>query len=130
MIARALRRKCPRCGESAYESFFGMREHCRRCGLEFEREEGYWVGAMIINTTVTFATFLIVFGGSIVLTWPDIPWPAVLAVTIAANVLIPIWFYPVSKTLWMALELSWHPLEEEELAAASARAGDEAFRAS
>lgn len=106
-----------------------MREHCRRCGLEFEREEGYWVGAMIINTTVTFATFLVVFGGSIALTWPEVPWPAVLAVTVTANLLIPIWFYPVSKTLWMALELSWHPLEEDELAAASERARDEAFRA-
>jgi hypothetical protein len=105
-----------------------MREHCRRCGLEFEREEGYWVGAMIINTTMTFATFLVVFGGSIVLTWPDVPWPGVLAVTVVANILIPVWFYPVSKTLWMALELSWHPLEEDELAAASARAEDEAFR--
>ena len=130
MVFRALRRKCPRCGDPAYESFFGMREHCLRCGLEFEREEGYWVGAMIINTTVTFATFLLVFGGSIVLTWPDVPWPAVLAVTIAANILMPVWFYPVSKTLWLALELSWHPLEDDELAAASARAGDEAFRAS
>lgn len=128
MISRALGRKCPRCGDSAYKTFFGMRAHCSRCGLEFEREEGYWVGAMIINTTVTFATFLVVFGGSIVLTWPDVPWPAVLVVTIAVNVVIPVWFYPVSKTLWMALELSWHPLEEDELAAASARASDEAFR--
>jgi len=30
----------------------------------------------------------------------------------------------------MALELSWHPLEDDEVAAASARAGDEAFRVS
>ncbi len=48
--------------------------------------------------------------------------------TIAANILVPVWFYPVSKTLWMALELSWHPLEEDERAAASARATDETFR--
>lgn len=107
-----------------------MTEHCRRCGIEFEREEGYWVGAMIINTTLTFATFLVVFGGSIILTWPDVPWTAVLVVTIAANILIPVWFYPISKTLWMAFELSWHPLEEDEVAAASARAEDDSFRAS
>lgn len=86
------------------------------------------MGAMIINTTVTFATFLVVFGGSIVLTWPDVPWPAVLIITVAANLVVPVWYYPISKTLWMALELSWHPLEDEEIVSAASRAGDDAYR--
>lgn len=128
MISRALRRRCPRCGDKAFASFFEMREHCARCGLRFEREQGYWVGAMIINTTITFGTFVLVFGGAILITWPDVPWAAVLAVTIIANLLIPIWFYPLSKTLWMALELSWHPLETDEIDAAAGRASDQRFR--
>lgn len=105
-----------------------MMEHCARCGLEFEREEGYWVGAMIINTTLTFVTFIAVFGGSVIVTWPDVPWAAVLIVTVVANIAIPILFYPVSKTLWLALELSWHPLEREEVVSAARRAADETFR--
>lgn len=128
MLARALRRRCPRCGDHAFETFFAMKAHCRRCGLEFEREPGYWVGAMIINTTATFATFLAVFGGAILLTWPEVPWVWVLLVTAVTNLVIPILFYPISKTLWAALELSWHPLEAEELSAASARAADNGFR--
>ena len=72
-LGRALRRRCPRCGESAFESWFGMAEHCSRCGLRFEREPGYWVGAVTINTIVIFGTFLVVFGGLVVLTWPDVP---------------------------------------------------------
>lgn len=98
-----------------------MREHCRSCGLRFEREPGYWVGAVIINTTVIFGTFLVLFGGMVLLTWPDVPWAVVLAVTVAANVTIPIVFYPLSKTVWLALELSWHPLEPEEIASAASR---------
>ncbi len=27
-----------------------MTGECPRCGLKFEREEGYWLGAIIINT--------------------------------------------------------------------------------
>lgn len=123
-----MRRSCPRCGEPAFVGFFELRENCRRCGLQFEREEGYWVGAMIINTTVTFATFFLVFVGAILLTWPDVPWIWVLITTVLANLVIPICFYPISKTLWAALELSWHPLEPEELAAAAARADDGRFR--
>ena len=123
MLGRGLRRRCPRCGEPAYVSFFQMRYRCARCGLRFEREPGYWVGAMIINTTVTFATFLVVFGGAIVLTWPDVPWIWVLIATGLVNLAVPILFSPVSKTLWLALELGWHPLEDDELAEAARHAG-------
>lgn len=105
-----------------------MKEHCESCGLGFEREAGYWVGAMIINTTVTFATFIAVFGGSIAATWPDIPWALVLVLTATANVAIPILFYPISKSLWLGLELSWHPLEEEEIEAAAGRAQEPGYR--
>lgn len=100
-----------------------MREHCPGCGLRFEREPGYWVGAVTINTTVIFGTFLVVFGGLVVLTWPEVPWLTVLIVTAAANVLIPTLFYPISKTVWLALEMGWHPLEPEEIEAARARLG-------
>jgi hypothetical protein len=44
-------------------------------------------------------------------------------VTITAMALVPLLLYPLSKTIWMALELSWHPLEEEEIAGAAARMG-------
>lgn len=123
MLIRALRRRCPRCGEPAFHSWFTMREHCPSCGLRFEREPGYWVGAVIVNTTIIFGTFLVVFGGMVAVTWPDVSWPAVLATTASANVTIPIIFYPMSKTVWLALELSWHPLEPNEIEEAEARVG-------
>ena len=122
MIGRALRRRCPRCGGKAFESYFRMKEHCDFCGLGFGREPGYWVGATIINTIVTFGSFLLVFGGLILMTWPDVPWTTVFGVTIVANTAIPVALYPISKTLWLALELTWHPLEPHEIEAATMRA--------
>ena len=62
-----------------------MKEDCSRCGIHFEREEGYWVGALIINTTVTFGTFLVIFVSGILITWPEVPWTVVGVVTIVAN---------------------------------------------
>jgi hypothetical protein len=100
-----------------------MKEDCSQCCIHFEREEGYWVGALIINTTVTFATFLVIFVSGILITWPDVPWTVVGVVTIVANGLIPVAFYPVSKSLWLALEMGWHPLEPEEVEAAGVRSG-------
>jgi len=79
------------------------------------------VGALIINTAVVFGTFLVLFVGGILVYWPEVPWGALSVVTLGTMALLPIFFYPLSKTLWMALELSWHPLEPAEIDAAAAR---------
>lgn len=89
-----------------------MKEVCPGCRHEFEREPGYWVGALIINTTLIFGLFLIVFLGGMLLTWPDVPWTALLVVLVITNLTIPILFYPQSKTLWVAAELGWNPVEK------------------
>lgn len=50
-----LRQLCPRCrigaifGSSIFCGFPAMQERCPACGLKFEREEGYFLGAMIID---------------------------------------------------------------------------------
>lgn len=83
-----------------------MVERCPGCRLEYEREEGYWLGAVLINTAVTillFATIMIVWA---VVTWPHPPWTAMTATGIVINLLVPLLFYPVSKTLWVAIETS------------------------
>ena len=123
MVRRALARRCPRCGARAFESYFHLADDCPNCGLHFEREDGYWAGALIINTTVTFLGFLLIFVGGVIVLWPEVPWGGLMIVTIAINVAVPILFYPQSKTVWAALELSWHPLEQHEIAEARARVG-------
>ncbi len=77
------------------------------------------MGALIINTAFAFGTFLVLFVGGILVYWPEVPWGALSVVTLGTMALLPIIFYPLSKTLWMALELSWHPLEEHEIADAA-----------
>ena len=114
-------RRCPRCGSGAFDSYFQLKDDCSNCGLHFEREDGYWAGALIVNTTVTFISFLVVFIAGVALLWPDVPWGPLMIVTIAINVAIPVLFYPQSKTVWSALEMSWHPLEENEIQDARAR---------
>lgn len=77
---------------------------------------------MIIVTTITFALFLLLLVGGIVVTWPDVPWTALLVVTVVVNLIVPIVAYPRSKTVWSALEMGWHPLEPDELESAAAHA--------
>lgn len=86
--------------------------------MKFERDPGYWLGAMIINTAVTIAVFLAVFVGAAIVFWPEVPWTAILVGTIVLNLIVPVVFYPWSKTLFVALDLGVRPLTEGETEAA------------
>ena len=104
-LGRGVRRRCPRCGSAAaFSRWWKMSDDCPVCGLHFEYADGYWLGAVVLNLVVTEAIFLVVFIGGMVLTWPDVPWGWLLAVVIGTNVVVPVLFYPIAKTLWVAME--------------------------
>lgn len=68
---------------------------------------------MIINTVVTFGLLLFVLIGGMVLLWPDVPWTPLFVATVATAGVTPILFQPRSRTVWMAIEMSYHPVEED-----------------
>ena len=98
-----------------------MVDSCPRCGHRFEREPGYWVGAVIVNTAFAIAAFLGSFGAFLAFTWPDVPWQWLTPVVIGVTAIVPIAFYPWARSLWMAYDLFVHPLEDSELMSAEAR---------
>ncbi len=56
MAALALR--CPRCLRGpVWRSFMGMHERCPDCGLVYEREPGYFTGAMVVSYVLAVPTF-------------------------------------------------------------------------
>ena len=125
-LGRGMTRRCPRCGAGGlFASFFRLKERCPRCGYGFVREEGYWLGAMIVIMALTEFVFAVAFVGGMVVTWPDVPWTALLVVGVVLNVVVPIVGYPWSMTTWMGLDLTFHPLDTaEEAEAVAARAVD------
>ena len=113
MLARGLLKRCPRCGEGRiFKGFFELPSHCPHCAYPFEREEGYWTGAMIVNIGACMAWFAVLFVGTIVATLPDVNWVLLLAVGLLTMGVLPVVFYPHSKTIWMAFDLYWHPFRE------------------
>jgi uncharacterized protein (DUF983 family) len=105
MLWRGLTRRCARCGSGKlFRGWFKMVDDCPRCGLHFEREAGYFAGALAINLILVGGLFAIVFITMLVLTVPDIPVGLTLAVCIPIVALGPIVAYPFSKTLWVAVD--------------------------
>lgn len=82
-----------------------MVDDCPRCALHFEREEGYWLGAIMVNLGVAELAFVAVLVGMSVAFWPDVPWVLVFIVSILVSLTVPLFFYPFSKTLWVAADL-------------------------
>jgi hypothetical protein len=84
-----------------------MYERCSYCNWLFEREEGYWTGAMGINLVVTE---LVVAFGVVVPAALQAPLLPLLTIGVSAAVLLPIAFYRHSKSFWMALDFMIHPV--------------------
>ncbi|HEY7134588.1 MAG TPA: DUF983 domain-containing protein [Acidimicrobiia bacterium] len=101
-------RRCPRCGSGhLFKRYFTLVPDCPRCGLHFEREQGYFAGALAINIMVVGAVFAAVFVTLVALTVPDIPVAPLLAVLVPIMLFGPILYYPFSKTVWMAVDRAY-----------------------
>ena len=112
MFARALGLRCPRCGaRGIIRSWFKMNQRCPNCGLALDRgeSEDYWLGGYAINLIVSETIALIGTLIYIVNTWPEMPYAVWIGVTLAA--LTPVVFYPFSRTVWLAWDLSFRPSE-------------------
>jgi uncharacterized protein (DUF983 family) len=111
LVLRGLRKRCPRCGhKDIFVSWTHLKARCPNCSHAYEREEGYWVGAIIMNTAVTETLFLVLFLAVLFATIPDIAWIPLLVIGIVTNGLFPVWFFPRSKTTWVAVDLILHPV--------------------
>jgi hypothetical protein len=73
-----------------------------------------------MNTMVTFGLLAVVLVVGSVLTYPDLAVGPMLGAAVVVTVAVPIAFYPVSFTLWAAVDLAMRPLEPAEVADADA----------
>jgi uncharacterized protein (DUF983 family) len=104
-LLRGFRKRCPRCAaRDGFRSWFQLKSACPRCGLRFEKEEGGFLGAMVLNYLVTLAVWVLTLVIGLVLTVPDVPVLPLTLASMAVVIAVPIWFYPRSKMIWAAVE--------------------------
>jgi len=62
IVLRGLSNRCPNCGGRTLfkeGTLFEMNRECPRCGLRFERDEGFFLGSMSLNYGITVIGFLL-----------------------------------------------------------------------
>jgi uncharacterized protein (DUF983 family) len=116
LLTRALRRRCPNCGsDGLFTSWFQMRERCPTCLIQTERgEQGYVVGAYMFNIVASELIWFLLVGSVTLATWPDPPWNLLLFGGGALMLILPFLFYPFSKTVFLAFDLLFRPVGEDE----------------
>ena len=72
------------------------------CGLVYEREQGYFVGAIYLNYA---ATVTVAFGTVFLLDWTvGLTLGEQLVLGIALVTLVPLLFFRYSRSLWLAVD--------------------------
>jgi uncharacterized protein (DUF983 family) len=108
-LAAIVRQMCPRCRaarifrKSIFTGFPRMQERCPNCGLKFEREQGYFLGAMYIS----YGLALITIVGLGLLLWASTSWP-LQRIALWAILL----FLPLAPTLTLFSRVLWIYLDQ------------------
>jgi hypothetical protein len=72
------------------------------------------LGALTINTIVTFGAILVVLVVGMVVSYPDLAVVPIVVACVVVAVVVPIVVFPITYTIWGAIDLAMHPLEPAE----------------
>ncbi len=117
-LKKALLLRCPRCGKGKlFRRWFTMYEQCPVCHLVYEREEGFYTGAMAINLVVSeliVAAIIVPFS-----VWaglnPSVPFIPLLILGSPLPIVLPLIFFRHTRGLWVNMNYLFDPprLEQE-----------------
>ena len=114
MAWRGLRRRCAWCGGKGafFTGWFHKQDRCRTCGIEWRRGyEGFELGALAISAVLVLGTLVVAMTVGLILTLPDVDVLPLLLILGAGAIVLPILLYPISWTLWQAVDLAMRPPE-------------------
>jgi len=112
-LGAIFRQRCPRCRQgriflhSIFRGFPRMCQRCPICDLKFQREEGYFLGAMYIS----FGLALVIIALIAALLWAitgwwitkDVIWAVVLFLPLAPSISL------FARVLWFYLDQTFDP---------------------
>lgn len=115
LLFRGFTKRCPLCGgRNLFAGWFHMKDRCPRCAFPLERIEGHWMGALGMNTIVTFFALFTTIVVGVAVTYPDMPTVLLMAIAVTVAIVVPLLFFPFSRTLWSAVDLAMRPLEPDD----------------
>ena len=119
VMGRTARLRCPNCGEGrVLAGFDTVRDHCSACGFRFCRsDDNYFSGAMFFGILIGETLAVLGILAAIWITYPSVPWKAIQYGAPAVMLGVMIVLFPVSRVIWLAIDVLLRPVEQKELVA-------------
>jgi uncharacterized protein (DUF983 family) len=106
--------RCPRCHEGKFyrshpydlSQVGDLHEHCSECGLKYEKEPGFYYGAMYVAYALGVALFVTLWT-SFNLFMPSVSVGFQILVIVLATIFLGPYFYALSKIIWAKFFISY-----------------------
>jgi uncharacterized protein (DUF983 family) len=100
-LSALLQGRCPRCRRGRiFVSLWRMAPDCEVCGLRYEREPGYFTGAMYVSYLIALPIFIGMFVGMRYV-FPALSFAAALAMTVLLFSPFVPFVFRTSRILWI-----------------------------
>ena len=119
LASRALRLRCPHCGEGhVLKSFNAVHDRCAECSFRYCRsDDDYFSGAMFFGMMIGETLAVLAIGAAIWITYPNVPWSFLQYAIPIVLLGVMIMLFPISRVVWLAIDVMLRPVEASELAA-------------
>jgi len=111
VVGGALRNLCPRCRKTKVFHIVEMRSACAECGYVYEREPGYFTGAMVVSYVLAVPVLGAIVIGLIAFASLDAV-PALLIGDAAYLALVP-FIFRYSRVVWLHFDWAIDPEKAE-----------------
>ena len=82
--------------------------------------DGHELGSMTIASVLNIVLIMAAIGIAVAITAPDVPVLTLYIVLASAALVFPVLTWPITHTLWMAIDLIVRPMDVDEVAEAQA----------
>ena len=112
MLLRGAFRHCAWCGGRGafFTGWFKKAECCQSCGLKWRRDDvGYELGAATMTAMITFGPLMLILGGMVAWTWPEVYVGPMFVVLAVLAVALPFFTYGPAYCMWQAIDILLRP---------------------
>lgn len=111
------RLRCPNCGRGpVLTGWYRVHARCSSCRFRYERsDENYFAGAVFVHFMLSGFSFAAGLLLLLMLSWPTVPWDALTFGTPVAILFFAVALYPISKVVWLTVDVMLRPVTPEEM---------------
>jgi uncharacterized protein (DUF983 family) len=106
-----IKQSCPNCRQGKmFKGLFRMYHQCEHCGFNFDREQGYWTGAMFVSS---FLPMILVGPVWVALLLTGQSFWLAFSVTIALLIVLTPLIFRYSRVIWLHMDYSFDVKEAQ-----------------